>query len=222
MSITVIVSVIAYQALDSVLNIVKSEEVQEEKIKKMGLFFTVFNKDFQQIVPRKVRNAQGNGFNHALFYNKEATPMLEFTRGGWGNPAPENFQRSHLQRVAYHLDDEKLIRKTWRAVDRYEDTTFDEVVLLEGVTGFKMRFLSNNSAAAQNQNTAQQNGQKSKPWEWVEQWPANQPKQGNQYNAQGQIIPQAASEALPISIEIELEVTDWGKLRRVYEMVGGS
>ena len=230
MAITVIVSVIAYQAMDSVLNIVDSQEKQEDKIKKMGLFFTVFDKDFRQIVPRKIRDPKSTGFKHAFFYNKNANPMLEFTRGGWGNPAPQNFQRSHLQRVAYHLDDEKLIRKTWRAVDRYEDTQVDEVVLLEGVTEFSLRLLEDKRQSASTKGSGQQQPapqrqtpqRKTKPWEWVTQWPSDQKPQQPQYNAQGQLIPQPASTKLPLSVEIEFQVKGWGKLKRVFELTAGD
>jgi general secretion pathway protein J len=230
MAITVIVSVIAYQALDSVISITSSEEKQEEKIKAMSLFFTIFDKDFNHIIPRKVRDPKGSAnFEHALIYNKQAKPMLSFTRGGFGNPVPMKLQRSHLQRISYFIEDEKLIRRSFPAVDYYEDTVPQEVTLLEGVKSFTMRFLAANNASQQTNQVASQAGQsqprgkKQKPWEWVEQWP---PKSvvGNQsnpqFNALGQQVTGPAYEGLPMSIEVELEIEGFGKLRRVYEGLG--
>lgn len=231
MAITVVVSVIAYQALDSVISITSSEEQQEEKIKAMSLFFTIFDKDFNHMVPRKVRDPKNNGkFLHALTFNKQANPMLSFTRGGFGNPVPMKLQRSHLQRISYYLEDEKLIRLSYPSVDYYEDTEPQKVVLLEGVQSFSMRFLaSNRSAQQQNQqqtqpqSQVQAQGKKQKPWDWVDQWP---PKSivGNQNNPQfnnlGQQVTGPAYEGLPVSIEVELEIETFGKLRRVYEGLG--
>lgn len=232
MAITVIVSVIAYQALDSVISITSSEEKQEEKIKAMSLFFTIFDKDFNHMVPRKVRDPKGSAnFEHALIFNKQAKPMLSFTRGGFGNPVPMKLQRSHLQRISYFIEDEKLIRRSFSAVDYYEDTQPQEVTLLEGVKSFTVRFLAANNTAAQtnqgNTQTAQSQpgGKKQKPWEWVEQWPpkAVVGNQSNpQFNALGQQVTGPAYEGLPISIEVELDIEGFGKLRRVYEGLGAQ
>ncbi|MBE9562715.1 MAG: type II secretion system minor pseudopilin GspJ, partial [Proteobacteria bacterium] len=46
--------------------------------------------------------------------------QIEFTRSGWRNPAQQN--RSSLQRVAYHLRDNTLIRSYWFVLDRAQDS----------------------------------------------------------------------------------------------------
>ena len=74
---------------------------------------SVVERDVQQLVRRSVRDEHGDP-RDAVAVNDEA--LLELTRRGWQNPlgAP----RAELQRVAYVLRDEKLIRLFWPILDR--------------------------------------------------------------------------------------------------------
>lgn len=219
MAITVIISAIAYQSLQSVLNIVESQEQQEEQIKSMGLFFSVFGKDFRQMIPRSIRNPDttGSGYRGALLYDRDEEPMLEFTKGGWGNPSPEKFQRSHMQRIGYHLDDDKLVRYSWRMLDRYDDAEPDKAVILTGVKGFNIRFLGQGAAPPPPPGGNQ--GQQTPPpkWEWQTRWPPRQSQGGGTPPP-----PASVFETLPIGVEVEITLEKFGKLRRVYQLPEGE
>jgi general secretion pathway protein J len=56
---------------------------------------------------------------------------ISLTRNGWRNPLA--LPRSDLQRVAYAIEDETLIRYYWQVLDRAEDSMPVRQVMLEDV-----------------------------------------------------------------------------------------
>jgi general secretion pathway protein J len=65
--------------------------------------------------------------------------VLELTRAGWRNPLGQ--RRSELQRVAYQVKDETLIRYYWNVLDRAEDSEPVAQELLHEVTGLEIHAL---------------------------------------------------------------------------------
>ena len=88
----------------------------------------VVERDIEQLVRRSVRDEHGDA-RDAVSVNDQA--LLELTRRGWQNPlgAP----RAELQRVAYVLRNEKLIRLFWPILDRAGDTEPIVQILLDDV-----------------------------------------------------------------------------------------
>lgn len=205
MAITVIVALVAYQALDNVMRIVESQKQQQKQAKAINSLFAVLQKDFQQMIPRKVRQPAGNGFKDALFFNPQAEPMLEFTIGGWNNPIPWRLQRSHLRRIGFHLQDEKLIRYDWPVVDRYEETKVIKTTLYKGVKTLKIRFLQKQSS----QQT--ESGQPNRGWKWVKKWPPGQTDQ----DFVDDTAMMKGNAQLPLAIELEMELENYGFYKRV-------
>ena len=72
--------------------------------------------DFAMIEPRPVREPLGESVDPALRADKRTETLVELTRSGWSNPA--GVTRSTLQRVAYRMQDNKLERAYWNALDR--------------------------------------------------------------------------------------------------------
>lgn len=65
--------------------------------------------------------------------------LVVFIRNGW--PALEGEPpRSDLMRVAYGLDGDRLVRRSWARPDATRSTPVVEQVLLEGVDGASIRF----------------------------------------------------------------------------------
>ena len=89
---------------------------------------SVVERDVEQLVRRSVRDEHGDP-RDAVAVDDQA--LLELTRRGWQNPlgAP----RAELQRVAYVLRNEKLIRLFWPILDRAGDTEPIVQVLLGDV-----------------------------------------------------------------------------------------
>jgi len=110
------------------------------------------NLDFTSLEPRPVRQPLGDGLVPALRADEKSGTggLVEFTHSGWSNPA--GVPRSTLQRVAYRMEDNKLIRDYWLALDRTMTSEPESAELLDRVKSVKFRFMDQNRT-------------------WHEQWP---------------------------------------------------
>ncbi|MBM0105569.1 type II secretion system minor pseudopilin GspJ [Steroidobacter sp. S1-65] len=108
------------------------------------------NLDFTSLEPRPVREPLGDSLQPALRADTRRETIAELTHSSWSNPI--GMPRSTLQRVAYRLEDTRLIREYWLALDRTMDSEPESAVLLERVKRVEMRFMDSNRA-------------------WHEQWP---------------------------------------------------
>jgi general secretion pathway protein J len=107
--------------------------------------------DFEMIEPRPVREPLGESIEPALSSDKRsAETLVELTRSGWSNPA--GISRSTLQRVAYRMQDNKLERAYWNALDRVMSVEPTRTVLIDQVRTVSFRFMDQNQS-------------------WHEQWP---------------------------------------------------
>ncbi len=88
----------------------------------------VVERDIEQLAYRGVRDELGDPRDAVAV---DADALLELTRRGWQNPLGS--PRAELQRVAYLLRDEKLLRLFWPVLDRADDTEPIVQVLLDGV-----------------------------------------------------------------------------------------
>jgi len=129
-------------------------------------------------------------------------PMVSLSRDGWVNPLPERFQRSQLQRVSYHLDEDKLIRYSWQMMDRYDDEDPQQIVLLDNVRSFKLRALMHSTTAIPGASNADKSV-------WQDSWP---PEGSPAANA-------GIPSSLPIAVEILIDIDGWGEVKRVFELV---
>ena len=108
-----------------------------------------------------------------------------------GRANPMGQQRSHLQRVGYAVMEDQLLRQAWPVVDRSLDSEPFEAVVLEGVAGVDLRFMD-------------------KDREWQTQWPLDNLG----------LPPNQTPPAMPRAVEITLDLEDWGRVRRIFEVVG--
>ncbi len=99
-------------------------------------------RDFSMLEPRPVREPLGEAIEPALRAEAGSVQIANLTRSGWTNPA--GVSRSTLQRVTYHLEDQKLRRDYWLVLDRTLNEKPVSVVLLDRVREVKLRFLDGN------------------------------------------------------------------------------
>jgi len=118
------------------------------------------------------------------------TGVLTFTRGGWANPA--GLPRSELQRVSYLLRDGKLIRRHLAVLDATAALPYEERELLDQVEALSFRYMDGGLT-------------------WQNNWPT-------QISLLGP--PQDLLRARPVAIEVTVQLKDWGKLLRVFEIAG--
>ncbi len=150
MAIFAILAALAYGALNQSLANSEMLNSRMERLKSLQRTMRVISDDFMQLNPRSIRQDISQGVGAALSTNFETTFALELTRAGWGNPMV--LKRGTLQRVAYRLEEDELIRYHWNVLDRTLANEPVGVVLVDGVENIIFRFLQSNG-------------------EWTEQWP---------------------------------------------------
>ena len=146
LSIFSILSVMAYGGLQTVITTKQSSQQAAERIAEIQLVMMRVSNDLRQAVTRKVRDEHGD-FVQAMQSNDQT---MAWTRLGYRNPA--QLKRSNVQRVAYKLEQQKLIRVTWPVLDLAQDTEAMESEVLSKLESIEWRFLNNEK-------------------EWLSSWP---------------------------------------------------
>ena len=182
-----ILSSMAYGGLRNVIDNSQQTELSMQRMQQVQLAMLKISRDFTQLSQRNIRDEYGNSNNY-IMAGEGGDVFIEFSRGGRRNPA--QLQRSHLQRVAYKLEENTLSRLHWPHLDRTQEMQAYESVLLEDVENASIRFLDNSN-------------------EWHNEWPP--------LSATGQ--PGDAVVALS-AIEFTLELQDWGELVRIFQVSG--
>lgn len=149
LSIFSVLSVMAYGGLQSVITTKQSTDITASRISEIQLTMMRISDDLRQAVTRKIRDEYGD-FLPAMQSSKEGDETTAWTRAGYRNPA--HLKRSHVQRVAYKLDKQKLMRITWSVLDRAQDTEAMETEILSNLESIEWRFLNSDS-------------------EWLSSWP---------------------------------------------------
>ena len=116
-------------------------EEQSTRLSELQRTFYWLAEDVTQIVDRPVRSALDSTLA-PLQFNIQGENLFEFTRAGWANPAADvSPVRSNLQRVAYALEGDKLIRQYWYHLDSVNESAVKRRQLLSGVDSMTFRFL---------------------------------------------------------------------------------
>jgi len=145
-----ILSAFAYGALNQTL--LSAEMLNERMDRLQSIQKTVhyLSQDFLQLAPRPVRQELGDSFDSALQTDFAAEFAIELTHGGWSNPAV--LPRGTLQRTAYRLEEDKLVRYYWTVLDRTLSNEAIGVTILNSVDSLFIRYLVDNG-------------------DWIAQWP---------------------------------------------------
>ncbi len=201
LSIFAVLSLMAYNGLRSMVETKTIVQEEAERLAEFQTALTMMARDIEQAVERGIRDEFGEG-QPAMSWRPGMDSGLEFTRTGWRNPAGR--MRSNLQRLAYRLDEERLVRDSWSPLDRtYGIEPFTKTVLT-GVTDFKILFLNQDD-------------------EWLEQWPSDDELQQQVQNVQ-QPQPRPTYSGrilkLPRAVSVALETVDLGRIYRVFIVSG--
>jgi general secretion pathway protein J len=136
-----VVALAAYAGWQQV-NIVRERAAEQAKrLDDLQRAFYWLSEDFTQAINRPSRDPLGQPMR-AMEVSQIGENLIEFTRTGWTNPAEGiSPPRSHLQRVAYQFQDNKLYRRYWYHVDRYADDGDRRRLLVDNVDEVSFRFL---------------------------------------------------------------------------------
>jgi general secretion pathway protein J len=138
-----ILAALAYGGLNVVLSTSRIANDEAERLADVQRVLARIGADVEQMANRPVRDTYGDVLDAVVSdYDEAQGSRLEFTRHGRQNPAAE--ARSSLQRVAYRLSEDKILRESWAVLDRAQDTLPYEADMLDGVKRFEVRFIDSN------------------------------------------------------------------------------
>ena len=196
MAITAFVSVLSYQALSAALTGIESVRAESERLHEINRAFNVLSRDIRQMTNRPVRDEFGQ-LASAVLGGPLARDPLRLTRAGWHNST--GAPRSTLQRVAYRLEDDRLLRLSYPVLDRTTAIEPTETVLVDRVEGFEVRFLPTIKSLEVDRN------QTIDRRFWQENWIS-------EVGFTDKIMDP------PAALEVRLSLEDWGELERLYVM----
>jgi general secretion pathway protein J len=183
-----VLSAFCYGTLNFVRRSRDGTEAAFERTRTLQLAMNALVTDFEQLEPRPVRDALGDGVP-ALLSDRRSQAVVALTRGGWSNTA--GLPRSTLQRVTYRVQGDVLIRSYTTVLDITLANAPVERELLKGVNSLTLRFMDSGR-------------------QWQEQWPALS-------NAPSANAAQPL-RTRPMAVEITLDLKDVGKIVRLVEV----
>jgi len=187
--ILAIMATMAYGAIQNAVNNRAGLQQNEKRLLEVQTAMRIMSQDFVQLVPRPVRQPVGDGWLPAVRAEPNGTPIVTFTRGGWANPA--GIQRPGLQRVAYIFENDVLRREHWAVLDATLASATVKRELVSDVRSVQFRYMDVGR-------------------QWREQWPVpGVPVPGT--------LP-GEDLSRPIAVEVTLELEDWGKIVRIFEV----
>ena len=145
-----LLALIAVMAFGGLSGMSLARDRIEDSLDKTGdaqLAIWRIQNDLEQVRHRRIRDDFGD-FQPS--FTGDLDNGLLFTRGGRRNPL--QLPRASLQRIQYQVNEGKLIRRSWTMLDRAQESTPREDVLLEGVSDLRWRYLNTEGA-------------------WQERWP---------------------------------------------------
>lgn len=100
----------------------------------------LLERDLQQAVARPIRDPLGDPRDAML---SDDLAALEFTRSGRSNPL--GVRRSELERVAYRIEEDTLVRLSWQVLDQPPDPPRRDRALLDNATDISLRFMDDDA-----------------------------------------------------------------------------
>ncbi len=142
-AIFAVLAAMAYSGLNNVLITSSHSQQRAESLGKLQWTMTIMQRDIEQSIDRGIRDSYGNSEPPMQSSQPGYGNQLEFTRTG---RADFGLQRSSLVRVAYRVEDKKLYRMQWQALDRAQDAAPYEQVLLDDVKELTLSFIDSSGA----------------------------------------------------------------------------
>lgn len=139
MTIVAIIGAMAFGGINIVMDQHEIARERSQRWRDIQLAMRLVVQDLAQLHPRPMREEFGEGHLPSLLSTGSSQFALEFSRGGWPNPA--GFPRGTVARVAYDWEDDVLVRYHWPVMDRTPDVLPARTELLEGVIAVETRFL---------------------------------------------------------------------------------
>ncbi|NGZ06390.1 MAG: type II secretion system minor pseudopilin GspJ [Magnetococcales bacterium] len=195
LAVFAVMSAMAYGGLNALLQARAQGMQKMEELGELRTFFLFFSKDVEQLIARGAWDGSRR-LAPALVGRDGASQFLELTRSG--RPNLRALPRSGLERVGYALEEGKLVRRAWPALDRVSDAVPEAEILLEQVSEIEIRFMGGDG-------------------QWRGDWPPVVAPAGGGGGGQPPYDPVVA---VPRAVEIVVRKEGWGRVRRLFEMAG--
>ncbi|MEN8134374.1 MAG: type II secretion system minor pseudopilin GspJ [Thermodesulfobacteriota bacterium] len=140
LTIFALISVALFGSLTSMIDTKQHLEADSNKLRELQTAFRIIGRDIEQAIARPVRAPYQEPLKPLVWTEQPAN--LELTTNGRRNPVM--MKRSSLQRVAYRLEDDLLVKDTWAVLDRAIDSEPFSQVLLRDVESFEVSFNGEN------------------------------------------------------------------------------
>jgi len=137
-----IVAIIGVIGLVGIRNVITQQEVAEaraERWREIQFAMRIIVQDLSQVHPRVTRDEQGLSYRASFLADPTHQFALEFSRGGWTNPA--GFPRGTVLRVAYDIENDTLVRFYWPVADRTLTTPPVRNELLTGIEQMQVQYI---------------------------------------------------------------------------------
>ena len=142
-----IMTIVAYSIMGQTLTGSEMLGERMERLKSIQRTIRLLDSDLMQAAPRPVRDILGDGYQPAVRTSLSSEFALEVTHGGWSNPA--GLPRGTLQRSAYRVEENELVRYHWRVLDATANNEPIETLLLDDVESIVFRYLMNNGEVSE-------------------------------------------------------------------------
>jgi general secretion pathway protein J len=139
MAIFSMMAVMLFGGFIAISDQVDWSRTRADRLRQIQTSMIYLSRDFTQLQPRPVRSELGEFKEASLSADARNIILVTLTRGGWSNPA--GVRRSTLQRVAYQLEDRKLVRLSWQVLDRLSGTEPQRIEILDEVDDVLIRYL---------------------------------------------------------------------------------
>ena len=150
MVILAVMGLMAYRAVSEARVAVENAETHLDRLRQVQRAVQVMVVDFRTLTRRPVRESVGDGNRATLLRDPNSVSLVELSHAGWPNGA--GTPRGTVQRVIYRLEDGKLLREHWAALDSTLATQPVKRELLDGVDSVEIRYLTPGR-------------------EWIDEWP---------------------------------------------------
>lgn len=188
MAIFSLLAAMAYSGLNNVLQVKQRTEISVDQFKRLQVAFNMMQRDIEQAVNRSIRDEYGS-LQPAMVGGQFNEYLIELTRTGWQNPLQR--ARSNMQRVAYVVEENQLIRVSWKMLDRASADPPHKRILLDDVEQLDIKYLDATN----------------KP---VDAWPP----------ASNSVAGTPATVPMPAAVIVELDSKKYGKIQRIFRVPG--
>ncbi len=140
LAVFAVVGTMAFTGLNAILKQQADLQQRSDQIKNIQLTLKYLERDVSQIIRRSVRDQYGD---RQPPFSADENNVMSFTYSGWRNPA--SLSRSTMQRIAYEVKDEELIRHSWNRLDGAISEDSRSVPLLKNIQELEWQFLNQGS-----------------------------------------------------------------------------